>query len=198
MLKFDFSFFNKLPAHEKRLTIPTLFTLMRIALAPFIIAAMVLHHWGFAFWLFLGAALSDIVDGSIARLSGNKTFLGACLDPVADKFLILSVFFTLVFVQSSLFSVPFWFVLVVLIKELLVLGGAFVILLLGGQLHIGPTWLGKTTTLVQIIFILWLFACYFFHWLPIKTYYAMLGLALILTLLSFLQYLRIGFRTVQG
>lgn len=198
MLKLDFSFFKNLPVHEKRLTIPTIFTIGRMLLAPCIVVAMVLHHWGLAFWLFLIASLSDILDGSIARLSGDKTFLGACLDPLADKLLILSIFFTLAFAQSPLFSIPLWFVLLVLIKELIVLGGAFIILLLGGQLHIGPTWLGKITTLVQIIFILWLFACYFFHWLPIKTYYAMLGLVLIITLLSLLQYLCIGFRTVQG
>lgn len=167
-------------------------------LAPCIVLAMVMHYWGFAFWLFLIAALSDTIDGSIARLSGEKTFLGACLDPIADKLLILSCFFTLAFVQSPLFSVPLWFVLFVLIKELIVLGGAFTILLLGGQLTIGPTLLGKVTTLVQMAFIIWLFACYFFHWLPIKTYYTMLGLVFCLTLLSLIQYIRIGFRTVQG
>lgn len=198
MRKFDFSFFKKVSVYEKRITIPTIFTISRMVLVPFIIMAMVLHHWGVAFWLFLAAALSDAVDGTIARLSGNKTFLGACLDPIADKLLLLSVFFVLAFVQSPLFSIPLWFVLLVLVKELIVLGGAFVILLLGGQLHICPTLLGKLTTLVQISFIIWLFSCYFFHWLPIKTYYTMLGLVVVFTLASFVQYARIGFCTVQG
>lgn len=198
MLKFDFSFFKKLSAREKRLTIPTVLTISRMILVPFIIIAMIVHHWGLAFWLFLIAALTDTVDGSLARLSGEKTFLGTCLDPVADKLLILSCFFTLAFVQSPLFTIPLWFVLLVLTKELIVIGGALIILLLGGRLHICPTWLGKITTVAQISFIIWLFACYFFHWLPIKTYHSMLGIVILLTLLSLMQYVRIGFHTIEG
>jgi cardiolipin synthase len=198
MLKFDFSFFKKLSAREKRLTIPTILTISRIILVPFIVIAMIVHHWGFAFWFFVIAALTDTVDGSLARLSGEKTFLGTCLDPVADKLLILSCFFTLAFVQSPLFTIPLWFVLLVLTKELIVIGGALIILLLGGRLNICPTWLGKITTVAQISFIIWLFACYFFHWLPIKTYHSMLGIVILLTLLSLIQYVRIGFHTIEG
>jgi len=197
-MKFSFSFFKKAPAREKRITIATLFTVGRMILAPFIVAAMIMHQWGLAFWLFVIAALTDTIDGNLARWFGEKTFLGACLDPIADKLLILSVFFTLAFVQSPLFSIPLWLVLFVLLKELIILGGSLVMLLLDKPLHIAPTWLGKMTTAVQISFIIWLFACYFFHWLPIKTYYTMLGLVFVLTFLSLLQYLRIGFRTIQG
>jgi len=198
MRKFDFSFLKRLPAKEKRLTFATVITICRMILVPFIVAAMITHHWGAAFWLFLTAALTDMLDGGIARLSGEKTFLGACLDPVADKFLLLSVFFTLAFIQTPLFSIPLWFVAFVLLKELMVIGGSFIMLLLGQPLHICPTWLGKITTASQITFIVWLFACYFFHWLPIKTYYTMLGLVFVLTFLSLVQYLRIGARTIQG
>ena len=198
MKKFSLSFLKKLSAHEKRLTIPTLFTIARIVLTPIIVTAMIYNKWGVAFWLFLLAALTDTIDGTLARLSGEKTFLGAALDPIADKFLILSVFLTLAFVKTPLFSVPLWFVSFVLIKEIIVLGGAGLMLSLGKPLHINPTWLGKTTTLMQITFIIWLFACYFFHWLPVKTYYAMLSLVAILVFLSFIQYVRIGFRSVQG
>jgi len=197
MRKFDFSFFKKLPKREKCLTLATILTIGRMILVPFIVMAMMVHQWGFAFWLFLIAALTDMIDGSLARWSDQKTFLGACLDPVADKLLILAVFFMLAFVQTPLFSIPLWFVLFVLLKELIVFGGALIILLLGGQLNIAPTWLGKITTDVQISFIVWLFACYFFHWLPIRTYYTMLGLVFILTLLSLIQYIRIGFCTFQ-
>jgi len=198
MKKFSFSFFKKLPAREKRITIPTVLTLGRIVLAPIIVAAMIYGKWGIAFWLFILAALTDTVDGNIARLTGQKTFLGAALDPLADKLLILSVFFTLTYVHTPLFSIPLWLVLFVLIKEIIVLGGALVMLALGKPLHIAPTWLGKGTTLTQISFIIWLFACYFFHWMPVKTYYGMLSLVFVLTFLSLVQYMRIGFRTVQG
>ncbi len=192
MAKLNIHFFKKLPAHQKRMTISTMFTLIRIALVPFIVGAMILQHWGVAFVWFVIAALTDIIDGNVARWWNEKTFLGACLDVVADKLLILSCFFTLAFVQSPLFSIPLWFVLLVLCKELIVIVGALIILLINGHLNVSPTWLGKITTVIQICFIIWLFACYFFHWLPIKTYYSMLGLVLCFVFASLFQYIRIG------
>lgn len=157
---------------------------------------MITHHWGVAFYLFLTASVTDFIDGNLARLCNQKTFLGACLDPVADKILLLSCFFTLAFVQSPLFTIPLWFVLLVLVKELIVIVGAAIILLNKNYLDVRPTILGKATTVAQISFILWLFACYFFHWLPVKTYYTMLGALLILIFLSLRQYIRIGIRYI--
>jgi len=192
MKKFNFRLFNALPAHEKRLTLSTLFTLARIVLTPIIVFAMVWGKWDIAFWLFGAAAISDVIDGWLARWCNQQTFLGACLDPIADKFLILSIFFTLAFVQSPLFTIPIWFVVLVLIKELVLIVGGAILYIRQGHLKVSPTALGKGTMFVQVLFIAWLFACYFFHWLPIKTYYVMLGLLLSLVLLSLLQYVRIG------
>lgn len=197
-MKFNVRFFKKLPACEKQITVPTVFTILRLILTPFIVGAMVTQHWGIAFFLFLSAALTDSIDGNLARLCKQKTFLGACLDPVADKFLLLSCFFTLAFVQSPLFAIPLWFVFLILFKELIVIFGSLIILVTKGYLEVKPTLLGKMTTVAQICFILWLFACYFCHWLPIKTYYTMLGMLLILTFLSLFQYIRIGMRYIVG
>lgn len=186
-----------MPSHEKRITIPTLFTLLRLALIPCISIAMIFNQWGFSFFLFGLASVTDAIDGFLARLRNEKTFLGACLDAVADKLLIITCFATLAFVQSPLFSIPQWFVLVVLCKELLLLSGALYILLRNGRLEVKPTLLGKGTMLMQVCFIVWLFACYFFHWLPIKTYYGMLGLLLFLVIASFVQYAIIGLRYIS-
>ena len=122
--KLNFTFFKTLPAHEKRITLATLFTLMRIVLTPFIVISMVAQQWGIAFFLFLIAASTDIVDGNLARFFNAKTFLGAVLDPIADKVLLLSVFFTLAFVQSPLFNIPLWFVFLVLLRELILISGS--------------------------------------------------------------------------
>lgn len=192
--KFSFRFYKELPAHEKRITFSTVLTSIRILLVPFIIAAMVAQRWGLAFKLFIAAMVTDFFDGNTARWFNQKTFLGACLDPIADKLLLVSCFATLAFVQSPLFSIPRWFVLTVLVKELLLIGGALYILLTKEHLEVRPTWLGKITTVVQMLFIVWLFACYFFHWMPIKTYWTMLGLLLILVIMSLVQYVRIGLR----
>ena len=183
-----------LPKEEKRITIPTIFTLLRIVLTPAIVVSMFLYAWDWAFILFLIAAVSDLLDGNIARLFNEKTVIGACLDPLADKILIISCFAALAVVQSPLFSIPIWFVIVVLVKELILVIGVFLLYLKKGIFEITPTILGKTTTVVQIGFIIWLFACYFFGWVPIKTYYFMLSLLLVLVAAVLVQYVRIGIK----
>lgn len=186
--------FSRLPAQEKRLTIPTVLTLLRLLSVPVIVWAMLYGHWGRAFWFFLFSAFTDLLDGYIARTFNQKTLLGACLDPVADKLLILSIYFTLAFWQSPLFSIPVWFVILVLLKELILIVGVLFLYFKQSKLEIQPTHLGKLTMLMQTLFIIWLFACYFRHWLPTKTYYAALGTVLCLVLSSLYQYATIGWR----
>jgi cardiolipin synthase len=196
--KWSFKNFKSIPADQKRITFSTMITLVRIVLVPIIVASMVQGKWDIAFWLFLIATISDVLDGNLARWLNEQTFLGACLDPVADKLLIVSCFATLAFVQSPLFAIPQWFVLIVLIKELVLLLGALVIFLYKGSLSVRPTKLGKMTMLVQSGFIIWLFACYFLNRVPVKTYWAMLGLLLFLTVASLIQYIRIGWRQLKA
>ena len=133
------NYFYSLPAHERKITVPTMLTLLRLVLAPCVVGMMIMHKWGIACLLFLGAAFTDVLDGMLARAYNEKTFLGAYLDPIADKVLVLSVFFTLAFVQSPLFSVPLWFVVVILIKELILIGGSLMMYLRYGTLEIKPT-----------------------------------------------------------
>jgi cardiolipin synthase len=159
---------------------------------------MIGHYWGAACVLFVGACMTDLFDGYLARKLNQRTFLGACLDPIADKILILSVFFTLAFVQSPLFAIPHWFVWIVLFKELLLVGGAFFVYLINGHIEIRPRLLGKITTVAQMSFIIWLFACYFFQWLPNKTYITMLGVLLLLVFTSLMHYMLIGITWLEG
>ncbi|MFC1842169.1 CDP-alcohol phosphatidyltransferase family protein [Candidatus Dependentiae bacterium] len=194
--KFSLKLLKGLPEEEKRITWPTIFTLVRIILAPFIVGAMVTQHWGVAFWLFLIASLTDVIDGNLARWFNQKTFLGACLDPIADKVLLISCFATLAFVQSPLFSIPTWFVLLVLIKDSIVLFGALIIFISKGHLDVRPTILGKLTTFSQVLFITWLFSCYFFKWLPMKTYCTMLTIVSFLVIASLFQYVKVGLKQV--
>lgn len=197
MVKLNFHFYKQLPSKEKRITISTVLTLMRIALAPVIAGAMIAQWWGVACALFIVAAVSDGLDGLLARARNEQTFLGACLDPIADKILLLSCFFTLAFVPTPLFSIPLWFVLIVLCKELIVVSGTLYLLMSQGHVEMRPRPLSKVTTCVQMIFIVWLFACYFFQWLPIKTYYTMLGVLLVLVIASLLEYIIIGIRSLR-
>lgn len=157
---------------------------------------MLQHLWGLAFWLIVFGTITDLLDGYIARNFNQKTFLGAALDPIADKFLVLSIYFTLAFVQSPLFTIPLWFMWLVLCKELILIGGAIYLYLKYGFLEVHPILLGKLTMAFQMLFIIWLFACYFFHWVPIKTYYIALGVVMALVLSSLYQYVKIGWKYI--
>jgi len=75
--------------------------------------------------------------------------------------------------------------------------GACIIYYVRGHLNVQPTYLGKITTCIQMIFIIWLFACYFFCWMPVKTYYTMLAIMIFFMSMSFLQYACIGLHTLN-
>lgn len=193
-MKFDSLFFKTLHNCEKRITISTMLTLLRIVLVPVIVIAMTKQQWGSAFFWFLIAALTDTFDGALARWWNDETVLGACLDPIADKILLISCFATLAFIQSPVFMIPHWFVMLILFKESIILLGTLLLLVSRSGFTVHPTFLGKATTVVQISFIIWLFTCYFFNWVPTKTYYSMMSIMVGFILLSFAQYIYIGLR----
>lgn len=197
-MRLSLSRIKRLWTQRWRITLPTYLTMGRIILTPFTVLAMIMHYWGIAFWLFLLAAATDLFDGFLARMLNQKTFLGACLDPIADKILIVSCFATLTFVHSPLFRIPLWFVLFVLVKEVFLLAGAVLLFQMRQCLYVCPTFWGKSAMAVQTLFIIWLFACYFFHWLPIKTYTFMLSLVIILVFFSFIHYVVVGYKQLMG
>lgn len=198
MKKLTWKSLSRIPLHERRITFSTMITIMRIILAPCVVVAMMYGTWGKAFILFLIASMTDFLDGNMARLLNEQTFLGACLDPIADKILLVPCFMTLAFIKTPLFIIPLWFVLVVLIRELIVLGGAVMVYYVNGYIAIKPPLLSKLTTMMQMIFIIWLFACYFFQWEPKRTYFTMLSLLLVLVVSSLLQYIYIGVSQLKG
>jgi cardiolipin synthase (CMP-forming) len=191
--KFTLKILKRLPDSERRITVPTLFTFARIAFVPIVVVMMIVGWWGYALLFFIAACATDVIDGLLARLLNEKTFLGACLDPIADKLLLTSCFFTLACISTPLFAMPQLFVLFVVSKEIIQIAGACFIYHVRGHLDVQPTFLSKMTTFIQMIFLMWLFASHFFCWAPIKTYYTMLGIMIVFIGASFVQYVRIGF-----
>jgi len=191
-------FFPPLPPHEMIITWSTILTIARILLTPCVVVAMVMHQWGWAFVLFITAAITDLLDGALARWRNEQTKLGAYLDPIADKLLLLASFITLACVQSPLFPIPFWFVMFVIVRELCIVGGIICMYARHQYIEIRPTLLGKMTTVVQVAFIVWLFACYFFNWMPVRTYSVALMLVVALVIASCVQYMTVGYRWLQG
>ena len=178
--------------NKRWLTVSNVLTVSRIIAAPLMILLIAWHWWGIAFSLLLFAALTDFVDGYLARLFCEQTVLGTLLDPLADKIFLLAVFSALAFVHSPSFSIPPWFFVLVFVREIILLGGTFFMMCTDKNFIIKPMWWGKLTTFFQILFIVWIFVCYFFTWVPAKTYFILLHLLSLFSVITLLQYVKIG------
>lgn len=196
MTKLNINFLQKLPSSEKRITLPTIITLLRIILVPIIILLMTNYYWKAAFCLIIISAISDILDGMLARMRNERTILGACLDPIADKLFILSCYFILSLKYLPSFVLPFWFTWLIFFKELLLVLGA-IILYNKECIEVKPTWLGKLTMDIQTIFIVFIFLSHFFNFHSEIINTRFLYIIVILTLYSFSQYAKIGTKQLE-
>lgn len=182
--------------HKNKLTLSTWLTLSRIALTPVIVGALLSHRWGIAATLFVIASITDMLDGTIARWRNEHTELGACLDPIADKVLLLSCFSTLAVIKSSSLGIPGWFAALVIAKEALILLGSGLLFCINTRFQARPTLLGKTSTVLQTFFLVWLLICHYNHWLPYKTFSLSLSMVALVIIASCIQYITIGVRHV--
>jgi len=129
------------------MNLPNALTLLRILLVPVYLIAVIYHKLGFALVLFALAALTDLLDGYLARRLGEKTFLGAFLDPVADK-LLMTVSFVSLAVTGLL---PAWLAVLAVAKDLFVSIGMAILYFSGQQVAALPTLWGKQTTFLQVV-----------------------------------------------
>ena len=110
--------------------------------------------------IFLIAALSDGLDGYVARRYNQRSSLGVILDPIADKGLLLSAIISLSIsnwseLDPSYGSFPTWFPILVISRDAILFVGAGVLYLLIGKVHVKPNWTGKVATVLQMIAIGW-------------------------------------------
>lgn len=120
-------------------------TCLRVLLIPAFVTAFIYGQRPLAFGIFVVAALTDVLDGFFARSRYAQTSLGNFLDPVADKFLMLTAF-TLLRVYCGL---PAWMLVVIFTRETIVVGGWFLRHFLRGSSAVVPRMLGKIMTLTQ-------------------------------------------------
>jgi cardiolipin synthase len=102
---------------------------------------------GLAFILFLAAGVSDGIDGFLAKRFGMTTVLGAYLDPLADKALLVSIYVTLG-INSVL---PLWLVILVVSRDIMIVGGVLLSWLVGSPIKVKPLIVSKLNTLAQIV-----------------------------------------------
>jgi cardiolipin synthase len=127
-------------------TAPNLLTLLRICLAPFLVAAILERQFALGFWLFVAAGLTDALDGLLARFLKQRTMLGAYLDPVADKLLLSTLF--LVLMHMSL--MPVTVTVLVFGRDVGILVVAAILYAATGRREFSPSIFGKANTLAQV------------------------------------------------
>jgi len=130
--------------------VPNLLTLSRIALVPVLILVLKDRDYVAALWVFLFAGISDGLDGWIAKRWRYTTRFGAILDPVADKFLLVTSYVMLMLLDL----LPFWLVLTVAFRDLLIVGGYLAYTSMVGAVKMDPSQLSKLNTLAQIMLVL--------------------------------------------
>lgn len=128
-------------------TLPNLISTGRILLVPAVVWLMAERRFDLAFWGFAIAGISDGIDGFIARHWNLRSRLGAFLDPLADKLLLVSSFVTL----GLLGMLPDWLVILVVARDLLIVGGVLLGWVLGADAEPHPSLVSKANTLCQIL-----------------------------------------------
>ena len=167
------------------LSIPNLITLARILLVPVVVWSIATSRMYLAFMLFLAAAISDAIDGFLAKRFGMKTELGAYLDPLADKVLIVSIYLTL----GITAVIPLWIVILVVSRDFMIVGAIILSWLVGRPVKIKPHIVSKVNTGAQIVFAALVLASHGFKFDAEPVLTLVMALVAVLTLLSVGLYL---------
>ncbi|MDX8401910.1 MAG: CDP-alcohol phosphatidyltransferase family protein [Mariprofundaceae bacterium] len=142
------------------LNIPNLLTLVRILLTPFIVYAILRDRSDLALALMAIAGLTDMLDGAIARLFDQKSVVGAYMDPLADKLMLVGAMVALFLVDR----IPLFLFLAVVFRDVLIVLGAVAFELVTRRLEIRPSLISKATTLFQILLVLAVLARMAWDW----------------------------------
>jgi cardiolipin synthase len=135
-------------------TVPNQLTFLRLGFLPFFVIAIWYNRYDWALGLLLAAAVSDLLDGLLARRLHQKSALGAYLDPIADK-LLLSTSFLVLALQEK---IAWWLTILVLSRDLIILVTSVVIALALGARRFTPSIYGKLTTFLQVALIFFVIA----------------------------------------
>jgi cardiolipin synthase len=130
------------------LNLPNIITMARLLTVPVVVWAIASGQMKIACLLFLVAGLSDAVDGFLAKRFGMTSELGAHLDPLADKALIMSIYISLGIAEA----IPRWIVILVVSRDILIIGGVMLAWFLGKPITVRPLLVSKLNTVAQIIF----------------------------------------------
>jgi cardiolipin synthase (CMP-forming) len=179
-LDFSGTFFNR----GYGLSIPNLITLARILAVPVILWAITSGEMRIAFALFLAAGLSDLVDGYLAKRFGMATELGAYLDPLADKAMIVSIYVALGIVEA----IPRWLVILVVSRDIMIVSAVILSWLVDKPVKLKPIAVSKLNTVAQIVYATVVLAALTFGWEIPLVIGVLMAVVAVLTLLSVAFY----------
>ncbi len=173
--------------------IPNVITLMRIVLlVPFAFYLFGERYQAALILLFV-AAVSDSIDGFLARRFGWRSWFGSLADPLADKLLLIVSYVSF----GYLGIMPLWLVGVVLGRDALIVSGSLAYWRITGHFEGNPTWLGKTSTFVAMTAAVWTLLHLAFWPLPQWLLPTLYVLVAVLGAVSALQYVVVGMRAVR-
>ena len=129
------------------MSLPNIISMARLLSVPVVVYLIMGGYFTATFWLFVAAAVSDAVDGYLAKRLKQYSTLGAYLDPIADKVMLVSVFLVL----GSLGHLPLWIVLLVVSRDALIVGGALLLWMLARSPRMKPLMISKVNTVCQIV-----------------------------------------------
>ncbi|HEY2138266.1 MAG TPA: CDP-alcohol phosphatidyltransferase family protein [Xanthobacteraceae bacterium] len=176
------------------MNLPNLITLARILMVPVVVWAIASRQMQVAFLLFLLAGASDAVDGFLAKRFNMASELGAHLDPLADKTLIVSIYVALGVTDA----IPRWIVILVVSRDILIIGGVMLAWFLGKPMTVKPLLVSKLNTAAQIVFASLVLAALAFGFDADMAQAALMWVVATLTLLSVGFYMRDWVRHMNG
>ena len=175
------------------INIPNILTVARILMTPLFVILLMKNLFDLALILFSLAAVSDGLDGFIARYFNQRTVMGAYLDPIADKFLLSAAFITL----AILNIIPAWLTVIVISRDILILAGIAIITINDIKVHIKPSIVSKFTTAAQLITVFIVLLGFHFTSIAVAEQPALWTTAG-LTILSGLHYILAGISILQA
>ena len=131
------------------MTVATLITLLRFLLVPAVVLALLSNRVDLALICFVVAGVSDAVDGIVARRFNQQSELGAYLDPMADKLLLVSVFVVL----GAMRELPLWLVVMAVARDGLIIAGVLLSSVMSKPVAMQPLFVSKANTAVQIVLV---------------------------------------------
>ncbi|MDJ0701223.1 MAG: CDP-alcohol phosphatidyltransferase family protein [Woeseiaceae bacterium] len=156
--------------------LPNALSLLRIALIVPILTFIVNAEYGLALLLFIIAGGSDGIDGYLAVRFNWQTRLGALLDPIADKLLVIGMFVTL----ATIGLIPAWLTVVVILRDVVIFGGAVAYNYIVEPVQGEPTQISKLNTALQLLFLLFVLSRAGFNW-PDEITITVLGASILVT-----------------